>query len=88
VSRRIEETFGAGALESARPGALDRTGGPYRCIAPRLKKALELAVTEAGDGPVRPEHVLVSLAAVDDCIAARILGEHGVTLAALREALT
>jgi ATP-dependent Clp protease ATP-binding subunit ClpA len=88
VSRRVEETFGAGALESARSGALDRPGGPYRCIAPRLKKALELAATEAGDCPVRPEHMLVSLAAVEDCIAARILGDHGVTVTALREALT
>lgn len=87
VNRRVEETFGAGALESARSG-FDRTRATCRCIAPRLKKALELAATEAGDGPVRPEHMLVSLAAVEDCIAARILGEHGVTLTALREALT
>jgi ATP-dependent Clp protease ATP-binding subunit ClpA len=48
----------------------------------------ELAATEAGDGPVRPEHMLVSLATVEDCIAARILDHHGVTLTALREALT
>jgi hypothetical protein len=32
--------------------------------------------------------VLVSLAAVEDCVAARILNTHGVTLTALREALT
>ena len=88
VSRRVEETFGAGALESARSGALDRPGGPYRCIAPRLKQALELAAREAGDGPVRPERMLVSLAAVEDCIAARILDHHGVTVTALRRALT
>lgn len=87
VNRRVEDTFGAGALESARSGPFDRTGGACRCIAPRLKKALELAATEAGDGPVRPEHMLVSLAAVEDCIAARILGDHGVTLTAVRRAL-
>jgi ATP-dependent Clp protease ATP-binding subunit ClpA len=87
VTRRVEETFGRGALENARSGPLDRTGGPYRCIAPRLKKALELAATEAGDGPVRSEHMLVSLAAVEDCVAARILDAHGVTPTALREAL-
>ena len=88
VSRRIEETFGTGALENARPGPFDRNGAACRCVAPRLKKALELAAAEAGDGPVRPEHMLVSLAAVEDCIAARILAAHGVTPAALRESLT
>jgi ATP-dependent Clp protease ATP-binding subunit ClpA len=87
VTRRVDEAFGPGALESARSGALDRTGA-CRCVAPRLKKALELAATEAGDGPMRSEHVLVSLAEVEDCVAARILGEHGVTPTALREAMT
>jgi ATP-dependent Clp protease ATP-binding subunit ClpA len=87
VKRRVEETFGPGALESTRSGAFDRAGARCRCIAPRLKKALELAATEAGDGPVSAEHVLVSLAAVEDCVAARILGHHGVTLTTIREAL-
>jgi ATP-dependent Clp protease ATP-binding subunit ClpA len=87
VTRRIEETFGPGALERARSGALERTRGACRCIAPRLKKALELAAAEAGDGPVRSEHMLVSLAAVEDSIAARILDAHGVTVNALRDAL-
>jgi ATP-dependent Clp protease ATP-binding subunit ClpA len=87
VTRRIEETFGPGALERTRSGLPDRTQGACRCVAPRLKKALELAAAEAGDGPVRSEHVLLSLAAVEDCVAARILGEHGVTLNALRDAL-
>ena len=88
VTRRVEETFGPGALEDARWGALESAGGPCRCIAPRLKKALELAVREAGDGPVRSEHMLVALAAVEDSVAARILGAHGVTLSRLREVLT
>ena len=87
VTRRVEETFGPGALEDARSGALHPAGGPCRCIAPRLKKALELAVTEAGDGPVHSEHMLVALATVEDCIAARILSAHGVTPNALRQAL-
>jgi ATP-dependent Clp protease ATP-binding subunit ClpA len=87
VIRRIEQNFGPGAFETARSGALGGVGGASWCVAPRLKKALNLAATEAGHGPVRPEHVLVSLAAVKDCIAARILGEHGVTLETVREAL-
>ena len=87
VMRRVEQNFGPGAFETARSEALAGTGGASWCIAPRLKKALELAATQAGHGPVRPEHILVSLAAVKDCIAARILGEHGVTLDTVREAL-
>jgi ATP-dependent Clp protease ATP-binding subunit ClpA len=87
VKRHVEETFGPGALESARSRALDSGEGACRCVAPRLKRALELAAREAGDGPVRSEHMLVALAAVDDSIAARILGAHGVTREALRNAL-
>lgn len=84
VTRRVEETFGPGALERTRSSSLDTPAGACRCVAPRLKKALELAATEAGDGPVRAEHMLVSLAAVEDSIAARILRDHGVTVHALR----
>lgn len=87
VTRRVEATFGPGALESARSDALDRTGGACRCIAPRLKKALQLAAEDAGEGPLRAEHVLISLATIEDCIAARILRDHGVSVAVLREAL-
>jgi ATP-dependent Clp protease ATP-binding subunit ClpA len=87
VTRRVEEAFGPGALEAARSGMLDTAGRVCGCVAPRLKQALELAVAEAGDGPLRPEHVLVSLAAVEDSVAARILDAHGVSAAALREAL-
>jgi ATP-dependent Clp protease ATP-binding subunit ClpA len=88
VTRRVEETFGPGALEDARAGALDRRDCAFKCIAPRLKKALELAATEAGDEPVRSEQMLVSLAAVEDSVAARILSAHGVTPTALRNVLT
>ena len=77
VRRRVEEAFGPGALETAR----------CRCIAPRLKQALERAVAEAGEQPLGAEHVLVSLAAVEDSVAARILDAHGVSAAKLRDAL-
>jgi ATP-dependent Clp protease ATP-binding subunit ClpA len=87
VRRRVEEAFGPGALEAARAGVPDHGGGPCRCIAPRLKQALERAVAEAGEAPLGPEHVLVSLAAVQDSVAARILDAHGVSADALRDAL-
>lgn len=85
VTRRVEETFGPGALDSARAGALD---GVCRSVARQLKQALELAVTEAGDGPVRPEHILLSLATVEDSVAAQIFDRHGITLDKLRAALS
>jgi ATP-dependent Clp protease ATP-binding subunit ClpA len=87
VRRRVEEAFGPGALDAARPGPPGRGGRACRCIAPRLKRALERAVAEARDEQLRPEHVLVSLAAVQDSVAARILDAHGVSLAVLRDAL-
>ena len=84
VMRRVEESFGPGALDIALP---DRLGaGGCRPVAPRLKQALELAVREAGDRPLHAERVLVSLAAVEDGVAARILADHGVTAATLRAA--
>ena len=87
VTRRIEETFGPGALDSARARALHRAGRAGGGIAPRLEKALELADADAGKGPVGSDHVLLSLAAVEDCVAARILGDHGITRDLLRRAL-
>lgn len=87
VTRRVEETFGPGALEHLGRGAPDVTADTCRCIAPRLKRALELAATEAGGGPVRSEHMLVALATVGDSVAARILHAHGATPTVLREAM-
>jgi ATP-dependent Clp protease ATP-binding subunit ClpA len=54
---------------------------------PQALATLGLATRAAGDGPPASEHMLVSLAAVEDSAAARILGDHGVTLTALRDAL-
>lgn len=76
VRRRVERTFG--------PGALERTAGACTPLAPRLKRALELATHESGDLPMRPEQVLVALASVEDCVAARILRNHGITVKDLR----
>jgi ATP-dependent Clp protease ATP-binding subunit ClpA len=87
VRRRVEEAFGPGALDAAPPGPLSSGARACRCIAPRLKRALERAVAEAHGEPLRAEHVLVSLAAIEDSVAARILDAHGVSLAALRDAL-
>jgi ATP-dependent Clp protease ATP-binding subunit ClpA len=52
-----------------------------------LKKALELAVRETGESPLRSEHVLLGLASVEDCVAAQILTAHGINEAEVRAAL-
>ena len=85
VTRRVEEAFGPGALE--RSGPSPRSAATCRCIAPRLERALERAAADAGDGPVGAEHVVVALAAVEDCVAARILRENGVSRAQLRRSV-
>ena len=79
VRGQIEQTFG--------PGALERTQGWCTPIAPRLKKALELAAREAGDSPLRSRHVLLALASVEDSLAARILTSHRITVDDLRASL-
>lgn len=79
VRRHIEHAFG--------PDAFERTWAGCTPVAPRLKRALELAVREAGESSVLPAHVLLGLASVEDCVAARILKSHGITRTELRAAL-
>ena len=74
VRERLEEIFGAGALERTHPGCLS--------VAPRLKMVLAYAVDRAGDQPVQDEHVLLAMLSVRDSLAARVLAELGVTLEA------
>lgn len=79
VRRQAEHAFG--------PGALERTWAGCTPIAPRLKKALELAARDAGESAMTPTHVLLGLASVEDCLAARILGWQAITVNELRAAL-
>ena len=82
VRDRVEESFGPGALERTGAGMLDATGGAIQCIAPRLKRSLEAAVDRAGEDPLRDEHVLLGMLSVSDSLAARVLAEFDVSLAA------
>lgn len=89
VRRKVEDEFGPGALERAAIGG-DRESAlidPYRCIAPRLKRAFEIAAREARGCPFSPSDVLIALASVEDSVAARILSAHGITPDELRTAL-
>jgi ATP-dependent Clp protease ATP-binding subunit ClpA len=78
VRKRVEETFGPGALDRAS----GRHGHGHAPFTPRSKKSLELALKEAvgrGDDFIGSEHLLIGVARVDDGVACRILGDHGLT---------
>jgi ATP-dependent Clp protease ATP-binding subunit ClpA len=79
VRERLEQTFGPGALERTRSGRMG--------VCPRLKMALAYALDHAGDQPVGDEHALLGLLSVPDSVAARVLSERGVSLAAAQAAL-
>ena len=72
VRERLEQTFGPGALERASASCLG--------VCPRLKLALAHAVDRAGAEALGDEHVLLGMLSVTDSVAARVLGELGVTL--------
>jgi ATP-dependent Clp protease ATP-binding subunit ClpA len=87
VRRRVEDAFGPGALDAplrpgCRPGQL-----PF---APRAKKVLELALREAvalGHRHIGAEHILLGILREGEGVAARILVERGVSVAAGRGAV-
>jgi ATP-dependent Clp protease ATP-binding subunit ClpA len=79
VRRRIEATFGKGALE--------RTSAACTPVCPRAKQALQRASEDASGPLVTDEDVLAGLVSVADSVAARILASRGVTPERLRSAL-
>jgi hypothetical protein len=59
-------------------------------LAPRLKRALELARAHAralGHRCIETEDVLLAFGDIDDCVATRILGDLGAPVDAVREQL-
>jgi len=79
VRRRVEDAFG--------PDALERTSSGCTPIAPRLKRSLEHAAAEAGEGAIEATHVLVGLASVEESVAAGILSSRGLTEHEIRATL-
>jgi Clp amino terminal domain, pathogenicity island component len=88
------------ALGVTRDGVLTRIDalvgtGPERrwdaaCVAPRLKRALEIARSHArslGQRCMNTEHVLLALGDVEDSVAAQILRDLGAPPATVREQL-
>ena len=88
VRRRVEETFGEGALERrVRPGrrrgrARGREAGSgHISFTPRAKKALELSLREAlrlGHRHIGTEHLVLGLVRVDGT-AAEVLAARGAS---------
>jgi ATP-dependent Clp protease ATP-binding subunit ClpA len=83
VKRRVEETFGPGALSRGRAG---------KCVpfSPPAKKSLELSLRSAlalNDKFIGSEHLLLGLARTDEGTAARILAEHGLDAKQLEKAV-
>jgi ATP-dependent Clp protease ATP-binding subunit ClpA len=74
VRERLEQTFGAGALEHAHASCLG--------ICPRLKMALAHAVDYADGQPLTDEHILLGMLSVPDSVAARVLAQLDVSLQA------
>lgn len=79
VRGRLERTFGPGALERTLSGCLG--------ICPRLKLALASSLAQAGQEPLRDEHVLLGMLSTPGSVAARILGKLGVSLAEAQAAV-
>jgi ATP-dependent Clp protease ATP-binding subunit ClpA len=87
IRRRMEERFGPGAL--APRGRCRRRGAGVQ-FAARAKKTLELSLREAAaghDAHIRAEHVLLGLLHEGQGVAAAVMADRGVTLAAARAAL-
>lgn len=90
VRRRVEETFGPGALERTSPGSRRRRRGRSGHIpfTGRAKKVLERALRESlalRHGYIGSEHILLAIAADRTALAARVLASLGVDPSAVRQ---
>ena len=84
VLQRVEETFGAGALERTRAG---RQLCRERMLTAAAKKALEGAVNAARCEPAEPEHLLLGLILERKSAAAALLRERGLSTDDVRTAI-
>jgi ATP-dependent Clp protease ATP-binding subunit ClpA len=81
VRRRVEASFGPGALSGRRSGRLS--------FSPKAKKALELSLREAialGDRHIGSEHILLGVMRDPGAAVLAVLHRHGRTPEAIREA--
>ena len=86
VRRRVEETFGPGALNA--PSCGSPSG--HIPFTPKAKKSLELSLRSSqalGDNFIGSEHILLGLARADDGTAARMLADHEVDVKRIETAI-
>jgi ATP-dependent Clp protease ATP-binding subunit ClpA len=76
VRRRLEQTFGPGALERSQASCLG--------VAPRAKLALAYSLDHAAGKPLGDERILLGMLSVFDSLAARALSELSVSLEAAK----
>jgi ATP-dependent Clp protease ATP-binding subunit ClpA len=81
VRRRVEETFGPGALERARPG---RCGIP---VMPRLKQSFEHASRAARGEAIDTDHLLLGMTQVRGALGMILLQRLGIGEAHVRSRL-
>ena len=86
VRTAVEETFGAGALDTA-PDRRARTGRARRPrVSPQGKRAMQQAmvvVRELHHDRIEPGHLLLGVLRVDDPVVAQVLARSGTSVAAL-----
>ena len=94
VRAAIEESFGAGSLQLSRPsprrGLFGRRAGGHIPFSTRAKKVLELSLREAirlHHNFIAPEHIMLGLLREGDGLACRVLADHEVDFAKLRDEL-
>jgi ATP-dependent Clp protease ATP-binding subunit ClpA len=99
VRRRVEETFGPGALDLAKQGRKRRRGrcdqpparsGGRLPFTPRAKKVLELSLREAirlGHSSIGTEHILLAIVREGRGVAAEILFARGAGCPAVEGAV-
>jgi ATP-dependent Clp protease ATP-binding subunit ClpA len=90
VRAKVEESFGAGALERAggRKGRQRGSVAGHIPFTPRAKKVLELSLREAlrlEHNWIGPEHVLLGLLREGHGLAMQVLTVQGVSPDALRQ---
>ena len=80
VRERLDDAFGAGALDETQAGMLEPSGGTIKELSAQLEESLVYAVARARHRPVRDEHMLLGILSVSDSLAARALAELRVSL--------
>ena len=92
VRRRVEATFGPGALDRPIRGRGRFRGKWRRCnglpLTPRTKKVLELSLSECrkmGHGAIGTQHILAGLLRENEGLGAALLAEQGIEMTEARE---